>query len=109
MTSMRTLLLRSVVLMIMAAMLGGHVTELLDHWDHTARTGEDSDYSFVLIAACAGAAFILAKSNRLVYRLVRLLAESAPCILRSTATVPASPRTFAFDLSPPPATAPIRI
>jgi|SRR5579872_2316475 len=55
-------LLRGAVLLIVAAMLTGHVTELFDHWDHTLRTGRDADYPLVVIAACIGLGFVAAKS-----------------------------------------------
>lgn len=106
---MRKVLLRSAVLFIMAAMLGGHVTELFDRWDHTLRTGKDADYTVVLVAACAGAAFIAGRSSRLLHRLVSIVAEAAPCIFRSAVIRAVALKTFAFDLSPPSTIAPIRI
>lgn len=93
----------------MLAMFGGHVTELFDHWDHTLRTGQDSDYLVVMVAACAGAAFILVQASRLLRRVIQLLAELAPRLLRPAAVAPAARKTFAFDLSPPSAILPIRI
>lgn len=93
----------------MVAILGGHLTELFDRWDHTLRTGQDSDYLLVLIAATAGAAFVLTKFSRSALALIRLLIESIPCILLSTEIAPVALKTFAFDLSPPPTLAPIRI
>ena len=71
MTLMRNLLLRSAVLIVMAAMLGGHVTELLDHWDHTARTGKDSDYAVVMIAGCVGFAFVIARCIASIFKHLR--------------------------------------
>jgi transcriptional regulator with PAS, ATPase and Fis domain len=76
MTSMRNLLLRSAVLIIMAAMLGGHVTELLDHWDHTAQTGKDSDYAVVVIAGCLGLAFAVAHCAASVFKHLRAFVAS---------------------------------
>jgi hypothetical protein len=49
------------VLVILIAMLGGQVTELFDRWDNTLQTGRDIDYSIVIVAACAGAVFAVAK------------------------------------------------
>jgi hypothetical protein len=59
-TAMRRELLRWVVVLAVAAMLCGHVTELFDRWDHTLTTGKDADYSIVFIAACAGFVFLVA-------------------------------------------------
>ncbi len=109
MMSMRAFLLRSAVVIMLAAMLGGHVTELFDHWDQTLRTGQDGDYAIVLIAACAGAAFVTAASVRFLRRLLRIFAESAPCIFLFAAVKTPAPEAFAFDLSPPPDITPIRI
>jgi hypothetical protein len=106
---MRGFLLRSAAVIIMVAILGGHLTELFDHWDHTLRTGQDSDYLVVLIAGCAGAAFVIAKASRFVRRLHNLVTESVPRMLPPAESVPAFLQTFAFDLSPPATLAPIRI
>jgi hypothetical protein len=106
---MRGILLRSAAVIIMITILGGHLTEVFDRWDHTLRTGQDSDYLVVLIAVCAGAAFVLAESSRHMRNLIRLVAESVSCILRSVVTNFVAPKTFAFDLSPPSTIAPIRI
>jgi hypothetical protein len=55
-------LLRWAVLITLAAMLGGHMTELFDHWENTLQTGSDVDYTVVILAACAGVVFVVAKS-----------------------------------------------
>jgi hypothetical protein len=46
---------------LLMAMLGGHITELFDRWDHTLQTGTDVDYTVVIIAACVGVVFAVAK------------------------------------------------
>lgn len=55
---MRGVLLRFVMLVVVVAMVGGHVTELFDHWDHTMRSGTDSDYLVVIIAASIGVGLV---------------------------------------------------
>lgn len=62
------ILLRWVVLLTLAAMLGGHVTELFDHWDRTLQTGRDVDYTVVIVAACAGVVFVVAKGLVALFR-----------------------------------------
>jgi hypothetical protein len=67
---MRGVALRAAVVISLAVMLGGQVSELFDHWDNTLRTGGEADYSLVLVAACAGLACavgpsILARFTRL--------------------------------------------
>lgn len=106
---MRSALLRCVIVAALAAMLGGHITELFDQWDHTLRTGRDADYTVVLIAACAGAAFIAGKSSRFLQRFVRVVAGVAARVFCVAVMYPVTLKTFAFDLSPPPILAPIRI
>ena len=54
--------LRCAVLLIVVAMLSGHVSELFDHWDHTLRTGREADYTLVVIGACAGLEIVLART-----------------------------------------------
>lgn len=71
---MQVLLRRCVILLVLGAMLGGHVTELFDHWDHTLQTGKDIDYSLVVVAACLGVAFVAIRELALVLR--RLLAAN---------------------------------
>jgi hypothetical protein len=36
-----------------------HVAEIFDQWDHTLQTGEDTEYTFVLLALCVGVAYSL--------------------------------------------------
>jgi hypothetical protein len=95
------------MLFLIAAMFGGHVTELFDRWDHTMRTGKDADYAVVVIAACAGVVFVAAKVSRLFRRAATpveaVRPASRPAVMAAIAL-----ETFAFDLSPPPLT-PIRI
>src|SRR5260370_40967060 len=37
------------------------VLELFDRWDHTVRTGNDTEYNFVLLGLCVGAAYAFAR------------------------------------------------
>ena len=70
-------LLRCAVLVILAAMLAGHVTELFDHWDHTLRTGREADYTLVVLAACAGLEVVIARSLVTFFRGLRAIESSA--------------------------------
>ncbi|HEV2116274.1 MAG TPA: hypothetical protein VGR48_09640 [Terriglobales bacterium] len=70
-------LLRCAVLIILAAMLAGHVTELFDHWDHTLRTGREADYTLVVLAACAGLEVVIARSLVTFFRGLRGIESSA--------------------------------
>lgn len=68
--------LRWVVVLAVVAMLGGHITELFDRWDHTLRTGKDADYAVVMVAACAGVVLALAKKMSAFFRGLRIESES---------------------------------
>jgi hypothetical protein len=37
------------------------VLEMFDHWDHTLQTGNDTEYTLVVLAVCVGLAFSLAR------------------------------------------------
>jgi len=62
--AMKPQLLRWTMLLAMALMLCGHLTELFDAWDQTMATGQDADYAVVLLAACAGLVVVLEKCLR---------------------------------------------
>jgi|SRR5579859_1976002 len=71
---MRKTLLHSAALVVLAGMLGGHITELFDHWDQTLQTGRDVDYTVVIIAACVGVVFAVGK--KLVSGCIRLFSRA---------------------------------
>jgi hypothetical protein len=64
----RRSLLRWAVLITLTAMLGGHVTEMFDRWENTLQTGKDIDFSVVIVAACIGVVFVVAKSLAFLFR-----------------------------------------
>ncbi len=37
------------------------VLEMFDRWDHTLKTGKDTEYTFVVIALCVGAVYAFAQ------------------------------------------------
>jgi len=37
------------------------LVEMFDHWDHTIKTGNDSEYALVVLALCLGAAYSFAR------------------------------------------------
>lgn len=88
---------------VLAFCVWGHVSELFDHWDNTFRTGNDIEYSTVIVAVLTGAVICFAY-------LALVLTESrivAPSLLRtgvSAATAPAMVSPIAH--SPP---VPLRI
>jgi len=34
---------------------------MFDHWDHTLQTGQDTEYTFVVLALCVGTLYALAR------------------------------------------------
>lgn len=45
--------------LILAICLVGQIAEIGDQWDHTLQTGNDTEYTFVVLALCAGVAYSL--------------------------------------------------
>lgn len=39
--------------------LSCQVAEVFDQWDHTAQTGSDTEYAFVVVALCVGVCYSL--------------------------------------------------
>jgi|SRR5579864_6113823 len=92
--------LRWAALIIVAAMLTGHVTELFDHWDHTLRTGREADYTLVVLAACAGIEIVIAGNLLRFFRALPaqggVRAQHRPALLE-----PAFAETSVAGPSPP--------
>lgn len=88
-------------ILILMICVWGHVSELFDRWDNTFQTGNDIEYSTVIVALIAGAAFGLARRTLTALRSVsarfRLLSMDVACS-------PAQPHPIAFvgNSSPPP-------
>jgi len=55
------------------------VVEMFDHWDHTLQTGNDTEYTLVLLALCVGMVSALARL------IVILSCNSSPTIVTSIA------------------------
>jgi hypothetical protein len=85
--------------LILAVCLWGHVSEIFDHWDNTLQTGNDIEYSTVIVALIAGAVFWLAQVAAKVIR-----ARSATFCLSSlfVASLPSTPSpVLSIGHSPP--------
>ncbi len=48
------------IMLVLLTCLVCPVLEMLDQWDHTLRTGQDTEYTFVLLALCVGVVYALA-------------------------------------------------
>lgn len=97
------------VTLVLLACLVCPLVEMFDHWDHTVQTGNDTEYTFVLLALCVGIAysfarFILHFSSRLSAS--EDLANSSSCqLLRliltgfvSITPIPLSPPVLAMRI-----------
>lgn len=56
---MRSRTSSAAAMVVLAICLLCHVAEVFDQWDHTLQTGDDTEYTFVVIALCAGIAYSL--------------------------------------------------
>ena len=85
------------------------LVEMFDNWDHTIQTGNDTEYSLVVLALCLGAAYSFA---RLVFKsaLLGVLAENvfASYTQKSFFSTPCSFTLLLFDATSPPSL-PLRI
>jgi hypothetical protein len=101
------ILLRWAVLITLAAMLAGHVTELFDHWDRTLQTGREVDYTIVIVAACAGVVFVVAK--RLVVLFLHLPGQKDSPVQKSFSLLQTIFREISAVGPSPPPLLPLRI
>jgi hypothetical protein len=77
-------LLQFGAVLLLVVCLGGHVAETFDFWDHTLQTGNDIEYSLVIVVLIAGAGFGLTGVAAVAMRTVTLKSRtwsslSAPC------------------------------
>lgn len=70
---MRPAVLHALALLALLMILGGHVTELFDHWDRTLQTGREIDYTVVVVAAAGASVLLAVAASGLVVRLLRQL------------------------------------
>jgi hypothetical protein len=61
----------------------GHVSEMFDHWDNTFQTGNDIEYSTVIVALIAGAVIGFAYLAAIVLRPVSVAAYLLPLFAAS--------------------------
>lgn len=59
--SMRSRMLRVTAIIALIICIVCPVVEMFDHWDHTLQTGNDTEYTLVVLALCVGLAFSLAR------------------------------------------------
>ena len=87
---MQRKVVRAVVAFVIAAIFLCPVSELFDRWDHTAKTGKDSESAVMLVAECAGAAIVVLHSASGL--LMNFVAARPVAVFRS-----AGPRLRSFE------------
>jgi hypothetical protein len=101
---MRQQLLQFGAFLLLLVCLCGHIAETFDFWDHTLQTGNDIEYSLVMVALIAGAGFWVAHVAAVTTRTVSLIS----CLLSSfVASISCAPPTAASTGYSPPQ--PLRI
>jgi hypothetical protein len=86
-------------MLILTLCIWGHVSELFDHWDNTFQTGNDIEYSTVIVVLIAGAAIAFAHVAAVVLRTVSATSWLWPSFAAYFHAVP-NPAAF-IGQSPP--------
>jgi hypothetical protein len=104
---MRRRTLTAIVALVIATILLCPICEMFDRWDHTAKTGKDTESSLMLVAECAGAAIAVIHSAS---AFLPAFVVARPAVV-SSSPLPrfrcSAAETFRFPESPPPL--PLRI
>jgi hypothetical protein len=95
----RQQLLQFGAFLLLLVCLCGHIAETFDCWDHTLQTGEDIEYSLVMVALVAGAGFGLARGAAITMRTVSLESRLLASFVVSCFFTP--PATAGTGYSPP--------
>jgi len=81
-------LLQFGALLLLLVCLCGHIAEIFDFWDHTLQTGNDIEYSLVVVALVAGAGFGLAHALAVLMPTVSLTGCLLSFVVSSSCTPP---------------------
>jgi hypothetical protein len=95
----RRKLLQLGALLLLLVCLCGPIAEAFDYWDQTVQTGNDIEYSLVVLALVAGAAFGLAHAAANAAFTVSSTSYTLPPFVAFLSGSPASPACS--DYSPP--------
>jgi hypothetical protein len=103
---MRRRTLTVLVALVIATILLCPISEMFDRWDHTAKTGKDTESSLMLVAECAGAAIAVVHSASACLA-VFVTARPVVVSLSPGPRFRSAAETFRFPESPP--SLPLRI
>jgi len=95
---------RVIVAIVLLTCVVCPVLELFDHWDHTVQTGNDTEYNFVVLGLCVGAAYAVA---RFVFGFPLLKSVKLPVSNLSSSKSLSSGRRASFLFIPIPLSPPI--
>jgi hypothetical protein len=76
--------MRALILTILMVCVCTHLSELFDTWDRTLETGNDTEVSVAIVALCVGAAFIVIRLLRALFR--NCVVGISPCKFGQTPT-----------------------
>lgn len=98
---MRRIIVTTLVALVLATVLLCPISEMFDRWDHTAKTGKDTESTLMLVAECAGAAIAVVHAGSAF--LPSLIATgSAVAVRRSVPRFSSlAPVRYRFPESPP--------
>lgn len=102
---MQRSLIRLGALLVLLICLWGHVAELFDHWDHTLETGNDAEYSLVIVVILAGATVVGLGRTMLLLRQRSGVSKFVSSVIGKVQSLLAAP----VQLTPSPPPAPLRI
>ena len=92
-----------VIAIVLLTCLVCPLLEIFDRWDHTIQTGNDTEYTLVLLALCVGVAYSFA---RFIFKstLLGFVAKSVSptCAQKSSFSGPCSLTVLLFDATSPP-------
>ena len=98
------------IAIVLLTCLACPLVEMFDHWDHTLQTGNDTEYTLVILALCVGVAYSFA---RLIFKSPPLgfVAKSvfASYLQKSFFSTPCSFTLLLSDATSPPPTAYLEI
>ena len=100
---MRSQASRITVALVLLTCLFCPLLETFDTWDHTVQTGNDTEYTLVVLALCVGAAYSLVRFT-LKFALLGFLAENifGPSGQKTFLSTPRSLALVPFDAASPP-------
>jgi hypothetical protein len=106
---MRSRARRLIVTLVLVTCFICPLVEMLDHWDHTIQTGNDTEYALVVLALSVGVAYSFAR-HIVESALLGFLAKSvfASCSQKSFISAPCRFTSLLFDATSPPSL-PLRI